>query len=139
MSRHRYHGGKEILKKAGCKCPFCTGRAKGGKREVLKYNLAILWEFLKCIYNPVVMVKWIISQCHEWEMDRHLDRFDTGHLYHNKFDEGKMTKSPVWEIYNGQIKELRNQGLTLQAIGNQVGVTRERIRQILNEHYGTRR
>lgn len=43
----------------------------------------------------------------------------------------------VWETYNGQVKELRNQGLTLQAIGDKVGVSRERIRQILNKHYGT--
>lgn len=48
-----------------------------------------------------------------------------------------MTKPPVWEVYNGEIKELRDQGLTLQAIGDKVGVTRERVRQILNEHYNT--
>ena len=50
----------------------------------------------------------------------------------------KRTKEQsVWEIYNGQVKVLRDQGLTLQAIGDRVGVTRERIRQILKEHYGT--
>lgn len=52
--------------------------------------------------------------------------------------KGSTTKEQtVWEIYNGQVKSLRNRGLTLQAIGDRVGVTRERIRQILEEHYGT--
>lgn len=52
--------------------------------------------------------------------------------------KGSTTKEQsVWGIYNGQVKSLRNQGLTLQAIGDRVGVTRERIRQILEEHYGT--
>lgn len=46
-------------------------------------------------------------------------------------------KPPVWGTYNGQVKTLRSQGLTLQAIGNRVGVTRERVRQILKKHYGT--
>lgn len=43
----------------------------------------------------------------------------------------------VWQTYDGQVKELREQGMTLQVIGNKFGVTRERIRQILVEHYGT--
>jgi len=45
----------------------------------------------------------------------------------------------VWDLYNGQVKEFRSQGYTLQAIGDKFGVTRERIRQILNEHYGNTR
>lgn len=52
--------------------------------------------------------------------------------------KGWVTKEQsVWGIYNGQVKALRNQGLTLQAIGDRVGVTKERIRQILVAHYGT--
>lgn len=45
-------------------------------------------------------------------------------------------KLPAWETYNGQIADMRRQGHTLQEIGNTVGVTRERVRQILTEHYG---
>ena len=51
--------------------------------------------------------------------------------------ESTTKEQSVWGIYNGQVKALRNQGLTLQAIADRVGVTRERIRQILEEHYGT--
>jgi len=43
----------------------------------------------------------------------------------------------VWETYDGQVKQMREQGLSLQAIGDNVGVTRERVRQILRRHYGT--
>lgn len=46
-------------------------------------------------------------------------------------------KLSVWKTFNGQILQLRNQGLSLEGIGAKVGVTRERIRQILEEHYGT--
>lgn len=45
-------------------------------------------------------------------------------------------KPTVWQVYNGEIFSLRRGGHTLQQIGDRVGVTRERIRQILNEHYG---
>lgn len=45
-------------------------------------------------------------------------------------------KPTVWQVYNGEIVSLRREGHTLQQIGDHVGVTRERIRQILNEHYG---
>ena len=37
----------------------------------------------------------------------------------------------------GEIKRPRDQGYTLQAIGDMFGVTREWIRQILKKHYGT--
>lgn len=47
-----------------------------------------------------------------------------------------MTRQSVWQVYNVQIAELRKQGHTLQEIGDRVGVTRERVRQILEEHYG---
>jgi len=47
-----------------------------------------------------------------------------------------LNSSSVWEVYNGEIATMRRQGQTLQEIGDQVGVTRERIRQILCEHYG---
>ncbi len=42
---------------------------------------------------------------------------------------------PVWETYSRQIANMRQQGYTLQEISDTVGVTRERIRQILWKHY----
>jgi len=42
----------------------------------------------------------------------------------------------TWDIYNGQIHDLRQEGASLQRIGDEVGRTRERVRQILKEHYG---
>ena len=41
----------------------------------------------------------------------------------------------IIETYNGALVEMRRSGSTLAEIGNAVGVTRERIRQILNEYY----
>lgn len=41
----------------------------------------------------------------------------------------------VLETYNGEIANMRRQGYTLQAIGDTVGVSRERIRQILFKYY----
>lgn len=46
-------------------------------------------------------------------------------------------RPPVWETYNGQIASMRRQGHTLQAIGDTMGVTRERVRQIIKKHYET--
>lgn len=46
-----------------------------------------------------------------------------------------MTKT--WEMYDGQIYDMRQQGQSLQDIGGVVGRTRERVRQILVEHYGS--
>lgn len=43
----------------------------------------------------------------------------------------------TYQIYNGEIKTLRNEGYSLRLIGDKFGVSRERIRQILNQHYGT--
>lgn len=45
-------------------------------------------------------------------------------------------RQTVWDIYNGAIAGFRNEGHTLRETGKQFGVTRERIRQILQEHYG---
>ena len=45
--------------------------------------------------------------------------------------------SYVREIYNGQIAQWRQSGNTLQEIANKVGVSRERIRQILTKHYNS--
>jgi len=42
----------------------------------------------------------------------------------------------AWELYNGQINDLRQKGATLQQIGDKIGRSRERVRQILVEHYG---
>lgn len=39
------------------------------------------------------------------------------------------------EVFDGVIADMRSKGYTLQNIGNVCGVSRERIRQILNEHY----
>lgn len=38
-----------------------------------------------------------------------------------------------------EVKQLRDQGYSLQAIGDKFGLTKERIRQILKERYGTTR
>lgn len=43
----------------------------------------------------------------------------------------------AWETYGGQINEMRQEGETLQDIGEKVGRSRERIRQILVQHYGS--
>lgn len=45
----------------------------------------------------------------------------------------------TWEVYNGYIKEQRQAGATLQEIADEVGRSRERIRQILKQHYGSTR
>ena len=42
----------------------------------------------------------------------------------------------TFECYNGQIYDMRQKGATLQEIGDATNRTRERIRQILVEHYG---
>ena len=47
----------------------------------------------------------------------------------------KADKSTAIAQYNGLIKDMRESGLTLQSIGNHIGRTRERVRQILNEFY----
>jgi len=49
---------------------------------------------------------------------------------------GPPLGSGVVDIYNGEIVAMRKDGDTLQSIGDKVGVTRERVRQILNEYYG---
>lgn len=46
-----------------------------------------------------------------------------------------MTSKSCVETFNGLIPQMREGGHTLQAIGDVCGVTRERIRQILEEHY----
>lgn len=45
----------------------------------------------------------------------------------------------TWEVYNGYIKERRQAGATLQEIADEAGRSRERIRQILKQHYGSTR
>jgi len=45
------------------------------------------------------------------------------------------TKKTIWQTYNGILAKMRQSGSTLVEIGNAVGVSRERIRQILNENY----
>jgi len=42
----------------------------------------------------------------------------------------------AFETFNGLIYDLRQQGYTLEEIGREIGRTRERVRQILVEHYG---
>ena len=54
-----------------------------------------------------------------------------------KEDIVEIQPKSVWETYNGQIMEWRKQGLALQLIGDKVGVTRERVRQVLERYYGT--
>lgn len=43
----------------------------------------------------------------------------------------------VYQIYDGLIYDRRQQGASLAQIGEEVGVTRERVRQLLNQHYGS--
>ena len=43
----------------------------------------------------------------------------------------------TWDTYNGYIADKRKAGATLEEIGKEVGISRERVRQILMEHYGT--
>lgn len=45
-------------------------------------------------------------------------------------------KPAIWEVYDGQIAEMRLEGYTLQQIGEVTGVTRERIRQVLEQKFG---
>lgn len=47
-----------------------------------------------------------------------------------------MTNKFTWETYDGTIADMRRHGHTLQQIGDRVGITRERVRQILEKHYG---
>lgn len=47
----------------------------------------------------------------------------------------KTQARSVHEVHNGQIAVWREQGYSLQQIGDRVGVTRERVRQILNQFY----
>ncbi len=47
-----------------------------------------------------------------------------------------MGKPSVWELRIPQMVEMRRSGYTLQEIGDCFGVTRERIRQILQENCG---
>jgi len=47
-----------------------------------------------------------------------------------------MKEPSVIEIYNGRILDMRREGYTLQQIGDATGVTRERVRQILNKYFG---
>ena len=49
----------------------------------------------------------------------------------------KKNNPNTWNLYNGQLMDMRQSGLTLQAIGDKVGRTRERVRQVLKEHYRT--
>jgi ribosomal protein S27AE len=46
-----------------------------------------------------------------------------------------MRRPPVWESHKLQMVEMRRSGYTLQKIGDYVGVSRERVRQILEEHH----
>lgn len=43
----------------------------------------------------------------------------------------------VWDTYNGYLADRREAGATLEEIGKEVGISRERVRQILVRHYGT--
>ena len=41
----------------------------------------------------------------------------------------------IYQEYGDLIATLRSEGKTLQQIGDQLGVTRERVRQVLNKHF----
>ena len=42
-----------------------------------------------------------------------------------------------WEVYGGYLKQRRDAGASLKEIGDEVGRTKQRIHEILVEHYGT--
>jgi hypothetical protein len=44
-------------------------------------------------------------------------------------------KNSVFEILGSEIKTLREEGFSLEYIGKKEGVTRERIRQVINKYY----
>ena len=48
-----------------------------------------------------------------------------------------MTNKSAWETYDGRIYDMRQEGNTLQKIGDTIGVTRERVRQILVEKHNS--
>ena len=47
-----------------------------------------------------------------------------------------MKKVLIWELHGLRIVEMRRSGYTLQEIGDSIGVTRERVRQVLQERCG---
>ena len=47
-----------------------------------------------------------------------------------------MKKVSIWELHGLRIVEMRRWGYTLEEIGDSIGVTRERVRQVLLEHSG---
>lgn len=51
--------------------------------------------------------------------------------------KGYKYPNSIGETHKGQIATMRRQGHTLQEIGDTVGITRERARQILVEYYGS--
>lgn len=42
----------------------------------------------------------------------------------------------TWQTYNGTLAKMKRSGMTLQQIGDRVGITRERVRQILKYRFG---
>ena len=48
-----------------------------------------------------------------------------------------MRMKGIWHEHDGLIMEERQKGKTLQELGDEFEVTRERIRQLLQGHYGT--
>lgn len=51
--------------------------------------------------------------------------------------KGYKYPNSIGETHKGQIATMRRQGHTLREIGDTVGITRERVRQILVEYYGS--
>jgi hypothetical protein len=54
-----------------------------------------------------------------------------------KFHLKTVHKQTVWRAYGDEIKQLRERGYSLQAIGDRFEITREGVRQLLQKHYGT--
>jgi hypothetical protein len=46
-----------------------------------------------------------------------------------------MRNNSVWALHSSKIIEMRRSGYTLREIGESVGVSRERIRQLLQENH----
>lgn len=70
-------------------------------------------------------------------MRRHEHHFCSQKCFDKWLASTRYHSPSTWSLYNGQLMDMRQSGMSLQEIGNTVGRTRERIRQLLEKHYQT--